>query len=102
MAGPEAQMSLHGDRNSGRIIPSLLDYRRNIRPPIQPVVPKGSILIRDLRLWHCGRPNLTDEIRVMLAQIRMCFSFGFGCGVFMIMVGCGGCCRLCSVVSESE
>lgn len=84
MAGPEAQMSLHGDRNSGRIIPSLLDYRRNIRPPIQPVVPKGSILIRDLRLWHCGRPNLTDEIRVMLAQIRMCCLLALGVGVILV------------------
>ena len=27
----------------------------------------GSIIIRDLRLWHAGMPNKTEEPRVMLA-----------------------------------
>jgi len=70
MAGPESQTALHGHRFSGQIRSELLDSRRLICPPIQPVVPKGSILIRDLRLWHCGRPNHTERIRVMLAQIH--------------------------------
>lgn len=30
---------------------------------------KGSIIIRDLRLWHAGMPNRTDEPRVMLAFV---------------------------------
>ncbi|EOA86762.1 uncharacterized protein SETTUDRAFT_88610 [Exserohilum turcica Et28A] len=60
----------HGDRASGRIKKHLLDARGEIRPPSQPVVNKGSIIIRDLRLWHGGKPNLTSEPRVMLAMIH--------------------------------
>ncbi|KAF8579387.1 hypothetical protein K439DRAFT_1359683 [Ramaria rubella] len=70
MASLAAQEGMHGERASGRIKAPLLDARRSIRPPIQPHVPKGAILIRDLRLWHCGRPNMTDIPRVMLAQIH--------------------------------
>ncbi|KAH7561527.1 phytanoyl-CoA dioxygenase family protein [Bipolaris maydis] len=60
----------HGDRASGRIKKHLLEARREIRPPSQPVVKKGSIIIRDLRLWHGGKPNLTTDPRVMLAMIH--------------------------------
>ncbi|KAH7398542.1 phytanoyl-CoA dioxygenase family protein [Pyrenochaeta sp. MPI-SDFR-AT-0127] len=60
----------HGDRASGRIKKHLLDARREARPPSQPVVKKGSIIIRDLRLWHGGKPNLSTEPRVMLAMIH--------------------------------
>ncbi|KDN47294.1 hypothetical protein RSAG8_03773, partial [Rhizoctonia solani AG-8 WAC10335] len=70
MANLDAQEGLHGDRASGRIKSELLEKRRSISPPFQPVVPKGSIVLRDLRLWHAGMPNKTDNPRVMLAQIR--------------------------------
>ncbi|EMD69675.1 hypothetical protein GGP41_001187 [Bipolaris sorokiniana] len=60
----------HGDRASGRIKKHLLDARREVRPPSQPIVKKGSIIIRDLRLWHGGKPNLTTDPRVMLAMIH--------------------------------
>ena len=60
----------HGDRASGRIKKHLLDARREVRPPAQPVINKGSIIIRDLRLWHGGKPNLTQEPRVMLAMSK--------------------------------
>lgn len=60
----------HGDRASGRIKKHLLEARREIRPPSQPVVKKGSIIIRDLRLWHGGKPNLTTDPRVMLAMSK--------------------------------
>eukprot|EP01111_Echinosteliopsis_oligospora_P010597 TRINITY_DN3343_c0_g1_i1.p1 TRINITY_DN3343_c0_g1~~TRINITY_DN3343_c0_g1_i1.p1 ORF type:complete len:317 (+),score=76.27 TRINITY_DN3343_c0_g1_i1:72-1022(+) len=33
----------------------------------QPTVPKGSIVLRDLRLWHAGTTNLSDTTRCMLA-----------------------------------
>ena len=65
-----AQEGRRGSRSSGVIKKSLLEKRRQERPPSQPTVPKGSIVIRDLRLWHGGKPNLTDEIRVMLAMIH--------------------------------
>lgn len=62
------QEGAHGDRASGRIKQPLLEARRAVRPPSQPVVKKGSIIIRDLRLWHGGKPNLGSEPRVMLAM----------------------------------
>ncbi|KAI5925887.1 hypothetical protein F4810DRAFT_613038 [Camillea tinctor] len=49
----------------------LLEARRKTHgPPVQPVVKKGGIIIRDMRLWHAGMPNHTnDEVRVMLNLI---------------------------------
>ncbi|CAJ2510505.1 Uu.00g133140.m01.CDS01 [Anthostomella pinea] len=47
----------------------LLEQRRKISPPIQPSLPKGSLVIRDFRLWHAGIANKTDEPRVMLVSV---------------------------------
>lgn len=69
-SGLNVQEGRHGDRASGRIIADQLASRRKMRPPIQPVVPKGSIIIRDLRLWHCGKPNIEGTTRVLLAMIH--------------------------------
>ncbi|KAH8898755.1 hypothetical protein GQ53DRAFT_877877 [Thozetella sp. PMI_491] len=43
-----------------------VEERRKIRPPIYPQVKKGSILVRDLRLWHAGMPNPTNNVRILL------------------------------------
>ncbi|OAA58916.1 Phytanoyl-CoA dioxygenase [Niveomyces insectorum RCEF 264] len=52
------------------IFPHLLAERRKIVPPVQPMLPRGSIIIRDMRLWHAGMPNKTaDTVRVMLNLI---------------------------------
>lgn len=64
------QEGAHGERTSGRIKEALLAERRGVRAPSQPIVKKGSIIIRDLRLWHAGMPNRSDEVRVMLAMIH--------------------------------
>jgi ectoine hydroxylase-related dioxygenase (phytanoyl-CoA dioxygenase family) len=69
-SGPAAQEGKHGERASGRIKEALLVERAKERPPSQPTVKKGSIIIRDLRLWHAGKPNFTNAIRVMLAMIH--------------------------------
>ncbi|OJJ64001.1 hypothetical protein ASPSYDRAFT_84035 [Aspergillus sydowii CBS 593.65] len=68
--GMHVQEGLHGERASGRIKTDELEARRAIRPPCQPVVPKGSIVVRDLRLWHAGIGNQTEIPRVMLAMIH--------------------------------
>ena len=60
----------HGERASGRIRTSALEERALERSPSQPVVKKGSLIIRDLRLWHAGKPNYTNSTRVMLAMIH--------------------------------
>ncbi|WRT68792.1 uncharacterized protein IL334_005772 [Kwoniella shivajii] len=54
---------------SGDVKKSALEKRRQVRPPMQPDLPKGSLVLRDLRLWHAGMHNETDEIRVMLALV---------------------------------
>lgn len=66
----QSQEGAHGERASGRIKQALLEERRSERPPSQPPIKKGSIIIRDLRLWHAGKPNFTDNTRVMLAMIH--------------------------------
>ena len=40
--------------------------RAAVRPPIQPQCCKGDIMIRDLRTWHAGMPNLSGGHRIML------------------------------------
>ncbi|KIV78624.1 hypothetical protein PV11_06257 [Exophiala sideris] len=47
----------------------LVEQRRKHSPPVQASTKRGSLVIRDLRLWHAGMPNLTDEPRVMLAFV---------------------------------
>lgn len=49
--------------------PELVEERRRHSPPIQPCTKRGSIIIRDLRLWHAGMPNLTAIPRIMLAFV---------------------------------
>ena len=80
LAGLHVQEGAHGDRASGRIKKHLLEQRREVRGPCQPVIEKGSIIIRDLRLWHGGMPNWTDEVRVMLAMSSSIISHSrYGC-----------------------
>ena len=53
-------------------IPSdVLERRRSAVPPIQPTYGKGSVVIRDMRLWHAGMPNLTDRPRPMIAMVHV-------------------------------
>lgn len=40
--------------------------QRAVRPPIQPEALRGDIMIRDLRTWHAGMPNHSDQHRIML------------------------------------
>lgn len=68
--GIEVQEGAHGERASGTIRPEILEKQAKVRGPCQPNVKKGSIVIRDLRLWHAGMPNSTDEVRIMLAMIH--------------------------------
>ncbi|CAF0901505.1 unnamed protein product [Didymodactylos carnosus] len=42
-------------------------YLMEGRECLQPTVKKGSVVLRDLRLWHAGMPNPSDRTRCMLA-----------------------------------
>ena len=44
--------------------------RREIVPPIRGNAKKGSVLIRDMRLWHRGVPNPSNKPRHMIAMIH--------------------------------
>jgi len=46
-----------------------LEERRKVAPPLQPTFKRGGILIRDMRLWHAGMPNRTQNPRPMIALI---------------------------------
>lgn len=47
----------------------LQEQRSKVRPKEQAVMSAGSMLIRDIRLWHGGVPNRSDTVRTMLAMI---------------------------------
>ena len=44
--------------------------QRQISPPIRGTAKKGSVLIRDMRVWHRGVPNHSKEIRHMIAMVH--------------------------------
>ena len=59
------------DKTKDIKIPSrIIEAHRQKIKPFQPKIPIGSILIRDIRLWHCGMPNKTDTPRPMIAMIH--------------------------------
>ncbi|RSL90275.1 hypothetical protein CEP52_014625 [Fusarium oligoseptatum] len=60
-------MADHIGEHKPAIREECLEERRKTRPPIQPKIKKGSVVIRDIRLWHAGMPNHTDQPRIMLA-----------------------------------
>lgn len=53
-----------------KVSPQALEARRVIEPPIQPVVKAGSLVVRDIRMWHAGMPNRTSVPRPMIAMIH--------------------------------
>ncbi|KAH8881033.1 hypothetical protein GQ53DRAFT_668567 [Thozetella sp. PMI_491] len=59
----------HRELGEPMIAENKLEERRKVRPPIYPRIKKGSIVLRDLRLWHAGMPNPTNDVRIMLAIV---------------------------------
>jgi len=71
MSGPELMFGASRESDEVGVAKKYLDERREKGfGPLQPVVPKGATLIRDIRLWHGGKPNLSDQPRIMLGQIH--------------------------------
>ena len=56
----------HSSPTTGWIKQEVFASRAMISPPIQPAISKGSLMIRDLRCWHAGRSNQTNEPRIIL------------------------------------
>jgi ectoine hydroxylase-related dioxygenase (phytanoyl-CoA dioxygenase family) len=55
--------------DSSWIKQEVFSARAAVQPPVQLNVPKGSICIRDLRMWHAGMPNYTDHPRIMFGLV---------------------------------
>ncbi len=53
-----------------RIHPQTEARRREIVAPVRANTTKGSLLIRDIRLWHRGMPNHSDHVRHMIAMVH--------------------------------
>jgi hypothetical protein len=59
-----------GSGDDIKIAADLLEARRAVCPPLQPTFRRGSMLIRDIRLWHAGMPNRTARPRPMIAMVH--------------------------------
>ena len=46
-----------------------LEERAIQLPSTRTIMPAGSVVVRDMRCWHRGMPNQTQEIRSMLALV---------------------------------
>jgi len=47
-----------------------VEQQRVLHPPIRANIQKGSVIIRDPRLWHRGMPNVTNKPRHVLAMLH--------------------------------
>ena len=70
----DTTFSIH--QGSLRIPEEALAKHRAARPPLQPSVRAGSVVLRDIRLWHAGMPNHTQTPRPMIAMIHWCGWWG--------------------------
>ena len=53
-----------------KVSAEVLEARAKVEPPVQPTVKLGSIVLRDIRMWHAGMPNHSDSPRPMIAMIH--------------------------------
>lgn len=71
------------------------EERRRTHPPVRGCTRKGSVLIRDKRIWHRGMPNHSNEVRHMLSMMHNIFwlkgagPVKFGRGSEAIFENCG-------------
>ena len=70
--GTHHDMTYWQGDGSARVTDEHLATWRAKRPPIQPTVKRGSVVLRDIRLWHAGMPNRTAQPRPMIAMIHWC------------------------------
>ena len=56
--------------NTGPLSTENVAKQREISAPIRGEAEKGSVLIRDMRVWHRGVPNHSNEIRHMIAMVH--------------------------------
>ena len=54
----------------GELDEARIEKQRAVNPPIRLEAAKGSIVIRDIRLWHRGVANQSEQIRHMIAMVH--------------------------------
>ncbi len=64
----------------------LIERRRLTDPPVRACAQAGSILLRDVRLWHAGMPNPSSSPRPMVAMAHWC-SWYQGAGELVLPLG---------------
>ena len=64
---PGTHLIVDSDPHDGKA--ENLEVRAKNLGSVRTNIPAGSIVIRDLRLWHRGMPNNSQEIRTMLALV---------------------------------
>ncbi len=68
--GTHHDTTLSDVRGDIKVPEEALERQRSARPPVQPSLRCGGVLIRDIRLWHRGMPNRTPTPRPMIAMIH--------------------------------
>jgi hypothetical protein len=67
--GTHRDLAMAGPKGERSFSPALLNQRRRasaLAAPVQIVVPRGGLIVRDVRVWHRGMPNRTPTPRHML------------------------------------
>jgi hypothetical protein len=60
-------------KGSKKVEAEVAEERRQTHPPIRGCTQKGSVIIRDKRIWHRGMPNHSNEVRHMVSLIHNIF-----------------------------
>ena len=68
--GTHTDTTLYIQDGEIKVPESRLAEQRKIAPPFQYTAPAGSVVIRDIRLWHAGMPNPSNTPRPMIAMIH--------------------------------
>lgn len=77
-----------GSKGETHIKDEYIEERKKTLPGINPTVKKGSILFRDMRLWHAGVCNKSDNMRYMMA-LGFSASWWHGTAKFRVPSGTG-------------
>lgn len=93
IATPESTLSnakLRVGEPTCNVLPEVVEARRQVRAPIQPSCEKGDIMLRDLRTWHAGMPNESENYRIMLAlgyQVSQFTPLSHACSMQFFLLG---------------
>ena len=68
--GTHKDTSVFVQKGDIKVSADKLEEQRRIAPPFQYSAKAGSVVVRDMRLWHAGMPNHTSTPRPMIAMIH--------------------------------